>query len=191
LLSSWGEIQGNAKTVELNSAQEWVQGQLDDGEYDEIDDAIAQYLKDGHSAAYAAAMGEDADLEDDEGDDEEGGGKSRLGKLLDTVEDIRGSLIGGLAIAVGTALLSDNPEQNIQAAYDERASVFATVELTAATTAGTLDSAERQGLAFVRIEATPECEFCEGYTGRILALDDDDGMPPLHNGCQCDIEPLD
>lgn len=186
LLAAWTDLAASRKQAKPTAAAEFVEDQMDE-DYDDLDDQITQLLKRGHSAAYQASL---IDGFDEDADESNPDNRGRLAKLLDTVEDMRGTLIGATIIAVGVALVSEHPEENLPAALDERAEMFATVELTAATSAGTLDATQAQHLAFVRITATPECDFCQDYEGRILELDEESGMPPLHNGCQCDLEPL-
>lgn len=182
---------GADKTVaELTAVQQMVLDEMGGADSDEIDTLISDYLRTGYHASFSVAMGDKADEVDDE---ETGDGPpkyKRLERLLDTVNNLKNSLILGTAVAVGVALMSEHPKQNYDTVFGERADVFAIVELTAATTAGALGAAGAQHLGYVRIVSTPECEFCQGYEGRILGTDEEDGMPPLHHGCQCDIEPL-
>lgn len=200
LIDGWATRQDSTKnaTTERHGAQAFVKEQLglDPDQFDDIDTAITDYLTGVHHAAWDATgldledLEAEADEEDDEEDDTPGH-RSRLGRLIDTVSDMRSELIAGIVVGVAVALLSDNPAGNIDQVMVDRPEVFATTELTGAATAGALDAAQAAKVEYVRITATPECEFCAGYEGRILALDDDDGMPPLHNGCNCDVEPLD
>jgi hypothetical protein len=116
-----------------------------------------------------------------------------LTKVLDAIPGSREILVGLAVGAVADALLSTDPDAvGAALAGGGWAEPFTATELTPAIAAGTLDSCEQQKIYVVRIVASSgDCEFCEGYDGRILHLDETSGMPPLHRGCSCDIEPLD
>lgn len=173
------------------AATEYMRAQLDDGdeESDDLDGEIEEFITAGHQAAWSAAW-----VDEDEDDAVPGKAPGRLQTLLDSVPDLRDALIAGaIGLAVG-ALTSSKPEENLTALVDDNALIgeFPTVELTSTLTAGSLDAAQQQQLEYVRIVTSAgECDFCQGYADRILSIDEDSGMPPLHRGCQCDIEPLD
>lgn len=186
-------IEGFAASKSANSdaATAYMQSQLDIEEdiYDDLDGEVEDFIKAGHQAAWQAAW-----VGDEEDDQVPGEPPSRLQSLLDSVPDLRDALIAGVIGLAASALISDNPQDNLTNVLDgtDHTEAFASVELTAVCTAGTLDSAEAQKLAYVQLATSAgECEFCEGYADRIMSIDDDEGMPPLHRGCQCDLVPLD
>lgn len=178
-------------------------GDLDDGDdaetlvddslsddFDDLDTSIEEYVKAGHQAAWDAAW-LDGDPDDPDGAD---GLPGRLSKLLDSVPGLRDAVIATATGLVVDALRSHDPETNVAGVLDDQqfATDFAGVELTAALSAGTLDSAERQQIAYVQFTTgAGECSFCDDFDGRIMTLDEDSGMPPIHRGCQCSVEPLD
>jgi hypothetical protein len=193
LVDGWIARDNATKSAGTSAARAFVAEQIDiedDDVFDDVDDDLGDMLADGHNAAFGAATGSDWDDEDDDDDSPD---RSRLSSLLDSVPGLRTALIGGATAAIAGALLSDDPQAAVQAALDDtdRYETFASVQLTTAYTAGTLDGADAAGSRYVQLVASAdECDFCAGYDGRIMAVDDTDGMPPLHNGCQCDIEPL-
>lgn len=181
-----------SKSVDSDAAEAYMREQLDvdETEFDDLDGEIEDFVKAGHQSAWSAAWV--GDEEDDEVPDGEAPG--RLAALLDSVPDLRDTLIAGAIGLAVDALTSTRPEENLTDVLGtaEFVDTFASVELTATCTAGTLDAAEAQNLVYVQlVVGGGECDFCQGYDGRIMSIDDDEGMPPLHNGCQCDVEPLD
>lgn len=150
-------------------------------DFDELDGELEEFYRAGHRLAFETG-GADGDPVDD----------GRLTRLLDSIPGSREILVGAATALIVDNLRSDTPQTVLADVVGPQTEVFAGVEATVAFTAGSLDSAEKQGLARVRIVADDgDCDFCEAYSGRVLELDDDSGMPPLHRGCQCDIEPLD
>jgi hypothetical protein len=179
-----------ALTDNQQAARKFIEDQLDDSTdmYDDLDGEIEDFIRAGHKTAYQAAWISD-DLDVDDAPE-----TTALSALLDKLPDARDVLIGIGVGLVADALISDNPDANLTSVLDDHEFVdsFAGTELTGSLAAGTLDSAQKQEIYVVQIVASDgDCEFCQGYDGRILHLDETDGMPPLHRGCSCDIEPLD
>lgn len=144
---------------------------------------IVNYQTAGHNAAWNVISGDDPDPSDP---------PSRLKELWDKAPAVRDALVVSVVGLTVDALLSRDPETNLDAVASTASESFATNELTNALAAGTRDVAEKYGMTHVRIVASAgDCDFCDGYDGRIMSPDDSDGMPPLHRGCSCDIEPLD
>lgn len=189
LVSAWQEREALTKGTDTADAESYIR-EAADADYGDLDAEIADLIKAGHSKAWAVAWVTEDDELDPGYDDEDP--PSRLQRLLDAVPVTRTDLIVATVGVVAGALLSENPTENLTDALTYQADTFATVEITATLTAGTLDSAERQQIAHVQLVASAgECEFCAGYDGRIMPIDHEEGMPPLHNGCSCDVEPLD
>lgn len=169
------------------AARKYVEEQMG-VDYDPLDQAVEDFIMAGHDAAWEAAW-----ITDGSQPDTADKVSTALDKLRDAIPDVRDVLIGLTVGAVASAILSDNPEANTATVIDDHATVddFAGNELTGALAAGTLDASQQQQIFVVQIVAsTGDCEFCQGYDGRILHIDETEGMPPLHNGCGCDIEPL-
>lgn len=179
-----------AETKSASDAADWLGSQLGTGTA-AVEAALAGMLVAGHRVGWEHGwLDDDPDDPDDVPDED----RSRLEALLDAVPELREALIATAITVVAGALVSTDRDTALAAVFDSGAEwtgTFATVELTAAMSAGTLDSAQRQKLAVVELVAsTGECEFCQGYDGRILRIDEDAGMPPLHRGCQCTVDPL-
>lgn len=186
LAAAWAERAAESKAAA--DPTEFVQDQIADGSFDDVDDAIAALLRAGHLAAWKAAW-----IYGDEEEPHESAKGSRLAELIDSVPGLRDALVATAVGVVAGALVSRDQEAALETAFVEIpwGETFAAVNLTASCTAGTLDSATKQNLAYVELVVSPgECEFCTGYEGRIMKVDQTSGMPPLHVGCQCDIEPL-
>lgn len=178
-----------AETKAEHDPTEFVQDLLDGGSFDDVDDAIAALLRAGHKTAWSAAW-----IYGDEEDPDETAKGSRLGALIDGVPGLRDALVATAVTTVASVLVSRDRDTATEATFVEVpwGETFAAVNLTASCSAGTLDSAEKQNLAYVEfvVDGGDECDFCVGYDGRIMKLDETSGFPPLHRGCQCDIEPL-
>lgn len=161
-------------------ARAYVTDNIDDGT---LEDAVDDMLTDGYEAGLEAL-----DVDPDEVPAKE----SRFANLD------RDVIVAGLALTIAAgvadALLSrDDPAAAIDAYVSPENEAWATTaaaELTDPITAGVQDGSKVAGVENVRLVSDGGCEFCDGYDGRIMAIDDDEGMPPLHPGCQCDIEPL-
>lgn len=187
LTAAWDEH--TATTKSASDAADWVGSQLAAGT-STLDAAVAGMVTAGHRLGWEHGWLEG---DPDDPDDVPAGDRSRLGALLEDVPELREALIAAGITAVAGALVSRDRDTAITDVFDTGswAGTFATVELTASISAGTLDSAVRQKLAVVELVAGgDECDFCQGYDGRILGLDEDAGMPPLHRGCQCTVDPL-
>lgn len=152
--------------------------------------AFKSLAEDGHAAGYSAVTDEDPDEQDEE---EGSGGSHRLRTLMAAAAPVAAAaLVASVAGLVASALRSDDPDAIDRVLSDDTwATTAASVELTASLSAGTLDGCAKVDIAHVRLVVSgDECEFCQGYDGRIMTTDEDGGMPPLHRGCVCDIEPL-
>lgn len=194
LVDGWQEREATTKTLtdRQQAARAYLAEKIDHDAADDLDDDLDDFLRDGYSAAWEAAGLDVDDLDDlDDDDDEPAGRPTRLGRLLAAVGEHRHELVAAAVTAAAIALCSHDPHTALAATPDDVARSFVTVELATATTAGTLDATQRQGIRRVRLVSDGGCEFCDDYDGRILDLDDENGMPPLHRGCACDIEPLD
>ena len=186
LIGGWNDAVAADKSVSehAKAAQTYVEDAFDIDE-DELDSEIEDLQTAGHGAAWHEIAFADPDLDNP---------PSRLKALWDSAPD---ALIAGVIGLTVDALLSQDPESNLDTVTNADADApwadtFASNELTPALSAGSLDVAEQYGMKHVRITASAgECDFCAEYDGRIMELDDESGMPPLHRGCACDIEPLD
>lgn len=163
------------------AAQEYVSGKL---KASKLQAPIEEMLTDGHAAGFEAAGLDPEDA--DEGD--------RLDELLNDDGDRADRLAVVVVAGVAGALVArtDDTEAAIDEFLDgDYAETFAGVELTAPLSAGTLDGCDKAEIARVRVAASEgDCSFCGDYDGRIMTTDEEGGMPPLHNGCTCDLEPL-
>lgn len=183
LLAAWDEHAATTKAAA--DAADWIGGQIAT-RTTKLDAAIAAMLTAGHELGWQHAY-------DDDPDEPAGDDRSRLEALLDAVPGIREALISTAITAVAGVLVSNDRADAITDVFgsSDWLEPFTSAELTPAISAGTLDAAARQDIAFVELVAGgDECDFCQGYDGRILRLDEDAGMPPLHRGCQCSVDPL-
>lgn len=191
LLPSAGDlVDGWTATKAADDPQAAARAYVEDQmgvDYDDLDGDLEEFIRAGHQAAWEAAWITDED------DDPDAKVSTALDKVLAALPDTRDVLVGLAVGAVADAIRSDDAAGNTAAALDGAgyAEPFTATELTPALSAGTIDSAQQQQIFVVQIVTSAgECEFCEGYAGRILHIDETDGMPPLHRGCACDIEPL-
>lgn len=109
-----------------------------------------------------------------------------------TTTAIVSSRIGALA-----RIMASNSDDNVEDALEDELTDEEWAETTTGAlitepyTQGQLALHEKNGVKYVEFNASDGCDFCAGYDGRILTIaDDESGMPPLHNGCNCTIEPL-
>lgn len=184
LLAAWAERQATAKSAARDDAAAFVDDMLDDDLVEGIESEIADSLTDGFGLGWGET-GADGDPES--------GPESRLGTLLAEHPVIARTAVAVLVTGVTDVLVSRSQvgPDDVKAAASSTASSTLQVEITSAITVGTQDGCQAAGIANVRLVAAgAECEFCQGYDGRIMPFDDDSGMPPLHRGCECGIEPL-
>jgi hypothetical protein len=151
-------------------------------------DAIEAAISDLYSEAFDAGV---VDMNDvfDEGVDVE---------PLDMSDDIAAASKGWVERIAGNLAtgLVRSPDSAAEAVAGVLAGItFATAASSLAAgpyMTGKTHTAKTAGVERVQLVSDGGCEFCDSYDGRILDVDNDtSGMPPLHNGCACDIEPLD
>jgi len=150
-------------------------------ESDDVPDAVADGLYDGFSIGWEElGVGEDPD----------NGPDPRLGKLLSTVDTITAVTVAAVVVNIAARLVAGD-EAGIYDGMTDAAQSTWDVEMTGAITAGTQQGCGTLGGSKVVLVADGnECEFCTSYDGRVMDTDHDSGMPPLHNGCGCWIDPL-
>lgn len=150
-------------------------------ESDDVPDAVADGLYDGFSVGW-----EELSLDEEP----ENGPDTRLGNLLSTTDTIAAVTMAAVVVSIAARLVAGD-EAGIYDGIDNAARSTWDVEMTGAITAGTQQGCKTVGISKVMLVADgDECEFCALYNGRIMDTDHDDGMPPLHNGCGCWIDPL-
>jgi hypothetical protein len=155
---------------------------LEDLDLDDLDDEADDMITAGHTAGWSA-VGLDPDL----------AAGSRLDALRDGLKSaVIAAVIGKTIEIVANSLARGDDADALAAILDEPfAETIVSADLTVTLSAGLLDGCEAAEIARVQISASAgDCEFCQGYDGRILDINDDSGMPPLHRGCACDLEPL-
>lgn len=188
LIARWAEHDAHHKAAKPTSeadrlARAMIESDIDDEDIDDLEDTVDDMLEAGWDEGVDAS-GADA------GDVDKG---HRFQTLMARAAPLVTAITGSAIASVASALLSGKTATEIGDIFASSswAAGAVTGELTAALTTGMRDGSIAQKISYVRLDASSgECDFCAGYDGRILEVDDDAGMPPLHRSCNCDITAL-
>lgn len=188
IATAWTEQQAATKQqADLPSAKEMIARHRGDP------DPVIEELVDLYGDAYAEELGGFDDIDRDDMDDEGTPTGRRWAALVAGAaayaatiiaakgNDLAQTLVDYSATNVADALTDALNDDDWATSWIDHAGHEASVTADAAVY-------ETRGSA-VRIKVQPgECDFCEGYDGRVLSPDNTSGLPPLHLHCICQIE---
>jgi SPP1 gp7 family putative phage head morphogenesis protein len=125
--------------------------------------------------------------------------EQRAGELIKGVEEttrdrVKATVAQGLDEGKTNAEIADILEEN-DAFSSARAETIARTETAAADVAGNIIGWQESGVVDGKewiVADAGECDLCQAYAGTIVPLDEEfeEGDPPLHPNCRCDVLPV-